>query len=219
MSRRLVALLGAGLMSLCLATGAVAKVPPGTVTVDATGCTFMVHIAWEQPQAVTTWKVKVYNAANWKDGETVIKDQAVDDADGKIDGGPYTLPEGHYNVAVDNEESVDGSSIVVDFTLSCPAATATATPTATPTGEELGETGTPTPTPTGEELGETGTGGGVGFVGGVSMTPPPTDAAAVPTSDGNSGLPLIAISILGIASTLAWFTRRTLATARASRRR
>lgn len=217
MSRRLVALLGAGLMSLCLATGAVAKVPPGTVTVDATGCTFMVHVAWAQPQAVTTWKVKVYNAANWKDGETLIKDQALDDADGKIDGGPYTLPEGHYKVAVDNEESVDGSSMVIDFTLSCPAKTAT--PTATPTGEELGETGTPTPTPTGEELGETGTGGGVGFVGGVSMTPPPTDAGAVATSDGNSGLPLIAISILGIASTLAWFTRRTLATARASRRR
>jgi len=236
MKRMAIAGLGALLLALSAATGAFASAPPGSVTVESSGCDFTVHIALDQAWPVVTWKVKVYDAANWKDGETLIKGQALDDADGKIDAGPYTLPAGHYNVAVDNEASVDGSAIVTDFTLNCAAPTPTPTtrtrsrstrstprwptPTPTPTGEELGETGTPTPAPTGEELGETGTGGGVGFVeGGGNVTPPPTDTPVASSSGADSGLPLVGLSILGIASTLAWFTRRSLATARASRRR
>jgi hypothetical protein len=215
MSRRLLALLGAPLLLVAFAGQAAATIPPGQVTVDTDGCSFTVHIAFQDPQAVIAWKVKVYDANNWKDGETLIKDSVSGDADGKVDAGPYTLPEGHYNVAVDNEASIDGSALVQDFTLSCPASTETATPT--PTGTEEPITGTPTPTATGTEEAATGTPGGGG--GGVNRTPPPTDTGMASTTGGNSGLPLIALSLLGIAGTLVWYTRRTLATARARRRR
>ncbi|HET7030295.1 MAG TPA: hypothetical protein VFI34_07275 [Candidatus Limnocylindrales bacterium] len=213
MSRRLLALVGAGLLSLWVATGAFAKVPPGTVSVETTGCSFMVHIAWEQAQPVTTWKVKVFDAANWKDGETLIKDQALDDADGKIDGGPYTLPEGHYNVAVDNEATVDGSSIVVDFVLTCP----TTAPSTSPSGEELPAGGTPSTSPSGQELPAEGTpstsptGEELPAVGAGQITPPPTDTAATAgaTGNGTSGawLTLAALSALALV-VLTASTRR-----------
>jgi hypothetical protein len=185
------------------------------VTVDTDGCSFTVHIAFDQPWPVITWKVKVFNAANWKDGKTLIKDSATNDADGKIDAGPYTLPAGHYNVAVDNEESVDGSSYVVEFTLSCGGSESPGNGSESPgSGSELPAEGSQPPSqPTGDTTGPSGE------VEGISATPPPTDAAAVSTSDGTTGLPLIAISILAVASTLAWFTRRTLVTARVRRRR
>jgi hypothetical protein len=222
MSRRLIALVGAAALVAALAGQVSAKVPPGHVTVDTDGCSFTVHIAFDQPWPVITWKVKVFNAANWKDGKTLIKDSATNDADGKIDAGPYTLPAGHYNVAVDNEESVDGSSYVVEFTLSCGGSESPGNGSEAPgngseapgSGSELPAEGSQPPSqPVGDTTGPTGQ------VEGISATPPPTDAAAVSTSDGTTGLPLIAISILAVASTLAWFTRRTLATARARRRR
>jgi hypothetical protein len=240
MSRRLIALVGAAALVAALAGQVSAKVPPGHVTVDTDGCSFTVHIAFDQPWPVITWKVKVYDATNWKDGKTLIKDSATNDADGKIDAGPYTLPAGHYNVAVDNEESVDGSSYVVEFTLACGGSESPGNGSESPSGSELPAEGSQPPTgselpaegsqpPTGSELPAEGsqppsqpggdTTGPTGEVEGISATPPPTDAASASTADAGTGLPLVAISILAIASTLAWFTRRTLATARASRRR
>jgi hypothetical protein len=227
MSRRLIALVGAAALVAALAGQVSAKVPPGHVTVDTDGCSFTVHIAFDQPWPVITWKVKVYDATNWKDGKTLIKDSATNDADGKIDAGPYTLPAGHYNVAVDNEESVDGSSYVVEFTLACGGSESPGNGSESPSGSELPAEGSQPPT--GSELPAEGsqppsqpggdTTGPTGEVEGISATPPPTDAASASTADAGTGLPLVAISILAIASTLAWFTRRTLATARASRRR
>jgi hypothetical protein len=227
MSRRLIAVVGAAALVAALAGQVFAKVPPGHVSVDTDGCSFTVHIAFDQPWPVITWKVKVYDATNWKDGKTLIKDSATNDADGKIDAGPYTLPAGHYNVAVDNEESVDGSSYVVEFTLACGGSESPGNGSASPSGSELPAEGSQPPT--GSELPAEGsqppsqpggdTTGPTGEVEGISATPPPTDAASASTADAGTGLPLVAISILAIASTLAWFTRRTLATARASRRR
>ena len=214
MKRIALAALGGPLIALWAATTAFATIPPGSVTVDTDGCSFTVHIAFQDPQPVITWKVKVFDGDNWKDGETLIKDSVSGDADGQVAAGPYTLPEGHYNVAVDNEESVDGSALVQDFTLSCPAAAPTEVATPTPGGNELPATGTPTPKPraTGQELPATG-------VGGVNLTPPPTDTNVAPAQGGSNSLPLIALSILGIAGTLAWHTRRSMATARVSRKR
>jgi hypothetical protein len=227
MSRRLIAVVGAAALVAALAGQVFAKVPPGHVSVDTDGCSFTVHIAFDQPWPVITWKVKVYDATNWKDGKTLIKDSATNDADGKIDAGPYTLPAGHYNVAVDNEESVDGSSYVVEFTLACGGSESPGNGSEAPSGSELPAEGSQPPT--GSELPAEGsqppsqpggdTTGPTGEVEGISATPPPTDAASASTADAGTGLPLVAISILAIASTLAWFTRRTLATARASRRR
>jgi hypothetical protein len=227
MSRRLIAVVGAAALVAALAGQVFAKVPPGHVSVDTDGCSFTVHIAFDQPWPVITWKVKVYDATNWKDGKTLIKDSATNDADGKIDAGPYTLPAGHYNVAVDNEESVDGSSYVVEFTLACGGSESPGNGSESPSGSELPAEGSQPPT--GSELPAEGsqppsqpggdTTGPTGEVEGISATPPPTDAASASTADAGTGLPLVAISILAIASTLAWFTRRTLATARASRRR
>ena len=235
MSRRVLALIGSVALFGALAGQASAKVPPGHVTVDTDGCSFAVHIAFDQPWPVITWKVKVYDAANWKDGKTLIKDSAVDDADGKIDAGPYTLPAGHYNVAVDNEETVDGSAYVVDFTLTCGSESPGNGSESPANGSESPANGSESPgngseSPgTGSELPAEGsqppsqpigdTTGPTGGVEGISQTPPPTDTAGATTAGGGAGLPLIALSVLGIAGTLAWFTRRTLATARASRRR
>jgi len=203
--RGVLAVLGAAAIGVFAASSSLAVAPPGTVTVDTDGCNFTVHIDLDQSWPVVTWKVKVFDGDNWKDGETLIKDSAENDADGKIDAGPYTLPEGHYNVAVDNETTIDGSAIVVDFTLSCQAV-APATPTPTPTGEELPATGTPTPKPhsTGQEEAATGNGGAVG---GISATPPPTDTG-VGTSAPASGTSWLVLAIIGAAS-IATFTIST----------
>jgi hypothetical protein len=206
MKRIVIAALGGPLLALSAAAGVLAATPPGTVTVETNGCDFTVHIALDQAWPVVAWEVKVF-ADDWKDGKTVLSDQALDDADGKIDAGPYTLPEGHYTVAVDNEP-VDSSAIVEDFTLSCPAVV----PTPTPTGNEHPVTSTPTPKATGHELPATGGGG-------VNRTPPPTDTGMAASDGGSTGLPLIAMSVLGIAAAIAWYTRRTLAAARVVRRR
>ena len=212
MKRIALAALGGPLIALSVVTGALAATPPGTVTVETNGCDFTVHIALDQAWPVVAWEVKAY-PNDWNEGKTLLSDEALNDADGKIDAGPYTLPEGHYTVFVDNEP-VDSSSLEADFTLSCPTVAPTATPTPTPTGNELPVTSTPTPKPkaTGQELPATGGGG-------ANLTPPPTDTGVTATDGGSSGLPLIALSIIGIASSLAWFARRNLATARVVRRR
>jgi hypothetical protein len=170
--RRLAAGLAAATFSLFAAGSALAVAPPGTVTVDTEGCTFTIHIDLEQAYPLVGWKVKVYDAANWNEGLTLFKGSGPTDANGDMTVGPFSAPEGHYNVAVDDEYPPDGSSIVVDFFLSCPAATPTAsaapTATASPSGEVLPAEGTPPPGGGGENL---PAGGGAG------VTPPPTDTA------------------------------------------
>lgn len=168
-------LLGAILLSGLLTTTAFGAAPPGKVTIESNGCTFSVLINLDKAYDLVGWKVKEYNAANWNEGLTLFKGSGPTDPNGDMVVGPFTAPEGHYNVAVDDEYPPDGSSIVVDFTLSCPAAVA---PTPTPTGNELPAEGTPPPG--GTELGAGGTGGVLG------LTPPPTDTVVARTGAGNT---------------------------------
>src|SRR5947207_9247911 len=171
MRLRAFSLLGGLLLSGLLTTTAFAAAPAGKVTIDANGCTFRVMIDLEQAYDLVGWKVKVYDAANWNEGLTLFKGSGPTDANGDMVVGPFTAPEGHYNVAVDDEYPPDGSSIVVDFALSCPAAAPQPTPT--PAGNEQGAQGTPPPG--GAELGARGTGGAQG------LTPPPTNTVGART--------------------------------------
>ena len=189
MSLRAFSLLGGLLLSGLLTTTAFAAAPAGKVTIDANGCTFRVMIDLEQAHDLVGWKVKVYDAANWNEGLTLFKGSGPTDANGDMVVGPFTAPEGHYNVAVDDEYPPDGSSIVVDFTLSCPAAAPQPTPTPTPAGNEQGAQGTPPPG--GAELGASGTGGVKG------LTPPPTNTVAARTDPGN-GDRLVVLALVGL---------------------
>lgn len=190
MRLRAFSLLGALLLSGLLTSTAFAVAPPGKVTIDANGCTFRVLIDLEQAYPVVGWKVKQYDAVNWNEGLTLFKGSGPSDANGDMIVGPFTAPEGHYNVAVDNEYPPDGSSIVVDFTLSCPAAVApTPTPTATPGGNEQPAQGTPPPS--GTELGASGTGGVAG------LTPPPTNTVAA-RSDPGRGDRLVVLALVAL---------------------
>lgn len=154
------------------ATAVTATTPPGTIAVATDGCSFTVHVQLTQSYPVVGWKIKVFDPENWNDGLTVFKGQSSDAS--SLDLGPFTLPEGVYNVIVDNEYPPDGSSIVHAFSLSCPAATPTPRPTPRPTSPPA--TGHPNP------------------------TPPPTstvvDAAATP--DGSNALTILAIAALAI---------------------
>jgi hypothetical protein len=189
-------LLGALLLSGLLTTTAFAAAPPGKVTIESDGCSFRVLIDLEQAYDVVGWKVKEYNAANWNEGLTLFKGSGPSDPNGDMVVGPFTAPEGHYNVAVDNEYPPDGSSIVVDFTLSCPAAGAPAPtpggneqPAPTPGGNEQPAAGTPPPK--GTELGASGTGGV------RAVTPPPTNTVAARTDAGN-GDRLVVLALIGL---------------------
>jgi hypothetical protein len=82
MKPRVMALLGALLLTGLVALPVLAIAPHGTVTVQADGCTFNVLIDLDQAYDVVAWKVKEYNAVNWKDGKTLIKDSGAPDADG-----------------------------------------------------------------------------------------------------------------------------------------
>jgi hypothetical protein len=180
------------LLSGLLTTTAFAVAPPGKVTIDANGCTFRVLIDLEQAYDLVGWKVKEFNAENWNLGLTLFKGSGPTDANGDMVVGPFTAPEGHYNVAVDDEYPPDGSSIVVDFTLSCPAAVApapTPTPTPPPGGNELPAQATPPPG--GAELGASGTGGV------KAVTPPPTNTLAART-DAANGDRLVVLALVGL---------------------
>jgi len=198
--RRLAAGLAAVVLSLFAAGSALAVTPPGTVTVDTDGCTFTVHIDLEQAYPLVGWKVKVYDPANWNEGLTLFKGSGPTDANGDMTVGPFDAPEGQYNVAVDDEYPPDGSSIVVDFFLSCPAATSTpsASPSASPSGEVLPAEGTPP-------------------AGGVAgLTPPPTDTVAgAASTDAPTSGPATFAAITAIATLALMASRQQLARVRA----
>ena len=209
--RHALILFGAMLLSALAVTGAVAKAPPGTVTLDITGCTVTVKIDLDQAYDLVGWKIKEYNAANWNDGKTLFKGSAPTDADGVLVVGPFTAPEGHYNVAVDNENPPDGSSIVVDFWLSCPPPEDSAAP---PSGDvkpsdavtpsdavlpsELPATGSGNPPPSGEVQGVVGT---------PNVTPPPTDATVASPGAGDR-LPTILLGVALVAAAVLLTTPR-----------
>lgn len=222
--RRLAGALAGVAIGLLAVSPVAAATPEGSVTVETNGCEFTVLIDLDVAAPIIAWDVKEY-ASDWKDGKTVLSDSVSGDADGKVVAGPYTLPEGHYNVAVD-DEPVDSSAIVEDFTLTCPTGseqpveTESASPSeqpvetesASPSGEELPVAGTPKPTakPTGEELGAVGVGGGI--------TPPPTDSG--PSTTSASGTPpsalLAFVAIALVASVAFAVSNRRLSTVRAA---
>jgi hypothetical protein len=218
-SRRLAGALAGAAIGLLAVTPVFAVTPEGSVTVETNGCDFTIHIDLDVASPVIAWEVKKY-ASDWKDGKTVLEDSVSGDADGKVVAGPYTLPAGHYNVAVD-DEPVDSSAIVEDFTLTCEAATSSPseqptesaseqpveTESSSPSGEELPVAATPKPT--GEELGVVGVG---------NVTPPPTDTSAS-TSGASAAAPssLVAFAVIGlIASVLFVASNRRLSAIRAT---
>jgi hypothetical protein len=214
-SRRLAGALAGAAIGLLAVTPVFAVTPEGSVTVETNGCDFTIHIDLDVASPVIAWEVKKY-ASDWKDGKTVLEDSVSGDADGKVDAGPYTLPAGHYNVAVD-DEPVDSSAIVEDFTLTCEKASSSPseqpveTESASPSGEELPVAATPKPKPkpTGQELGAVGVG---------NITPPPTDTSASTTS-ASAGLPssLVAFAAIAlIAAVLLVASNRRLSTIRAT---
>ena len=223
MKLRGLALLCALFMAVFASTTAFAAAPPGTVTVKADGCTFTVLIDLEQQYDIVGWKVKQYNAANWNEGLTLFKGSGPTDATGGMQVGPFTAPEGHYNVAVDNEYPPDGSSIVVDFWLSCPtgapvpssapAASSAPVASSSPTGVEQPVGGSPSPN--GGVEGVTGTPPPVDNVEGV--TPPPTDTSRTVRSGSDDGWRLIVMALaalIALAVTVDVTARRSAARAR-----
>lgn len=215
MRRRLAALLGAGLLSLAIGQTAIAAVPAGTVTIQSEGCTFSVTIDLEMSYDLIGWKVKEYNAANWNEGLTLFKGSGPTDATGGLVVGPFTAPEGHYNVAVDDEYPPDGSSIVQDFVLSCPAPALEPAP---PSGGGEQPVELTPPTETGTELPIEGTPPN-GAVGGVSMTPPPTDTGMTAGTTSDAGLLPALLGIFGVVMAVALVASPRWATSRATAKR
>jgi hypothetical protein len=174
MKPRVMSLLGALLLTGLVALPVLAAAPPGKVTIQSDGCTFTVHIDLDHAYDLIGWKVKEYDAANWNEGLTLFKGSGPTDGSGDLTVGPFTAPEGRYNVAVDDEYPPDGSSIVVDFFLSCPTGSEAPIGSEAPVGSEQ-PIGSELPIegsapPSGGELGITGTP--------RPVTPPPTDAGA-----------------------------------------
>ena len=212
MNRRALIFFGAIVMSMLAGTTAFAKAPPGTVTVPIVGCTFRVLIDLDQAYDVVGWKVKQYNAVNWNDGLTLFKGSGPTDPTGALEVGPFTAPDGHDTVAVDNEYPPAGSSIVVDFRLSCPVATPSASTNPSPSDipSELPIVGSPSPSPSASdipsELPIAGSGAPSGDVKGIhgtpppGVTPPPTDAVGRVATPDDSGWRVI---LMGLAALIA----------------
>ncbi len=201
MKSRVIALVGALFLIVWVTLPALAAAPPGKVTVLADGCSFTVQINLDHAYDLVGWKVKQYNAANWNEGLTLFKGSGPTDGNGDMTVGPFTAPEGHYTVAVDNEYPPDGSSIVVDFWLSCPVSSgnpdgseapidSSMAPSAPPTGSEAPAEGSAPPS--GEVKGIHGTPP-------VGITPPPTDTSVGGSSSLASGLPVVLAVIMGLA--------------------
>lgn len=201
MKPRVMALLGALFLVAWVALPALAAAPPGKVTVEVDRCTFTVHIDLDHAYDLVGWKVKEYNAANWNEGTTLFKGSGPTDGNGDLAVGPFTASEGHYTVAVDDEYPPDGSSIVIDFWLSCPSSSSPAgsdapvdsstPPSAPATGSELPIAGSPEPS--GEVNGIVGTP--------PVLTPPPTDTG--PSAAGSTGSGWLAIVVAIVPSGLA----------------
>jgi hypothetical protein len=221
MRRPRLALLAGTLLALLAAPSAFAITPPGTVTVETNGCTFQVHIDLDQAADVVGWTVNASTKVDWDAGTTILHGSGSTDANGRLDLGPFTADPGEYNVVVDDETPVDSSSIIEHFTLTCESGSeapiasggssapspSIASSAPTPSGSELGAGGTPPPT--GEEEGLSGTGG----VGGISVTPPPTDTAGSSTTGGSpSGGLLATLAIIAVAASVAVLTARRFAT-------
>jgi hypothetical protein len=241
----------AALAGLLLLPTTAFAIAPGTLTIldrekgadnlvdgEPVVCEFAVEIDIQTDTAIEEigWVINVYADDPWS-GETVLQAQAgpTDDsgflrqpADGWV-----SLPDGRYNLILDDEFPVDRSAIVRAFTVSCPAE-ATPTPTPMPT-ETTAPTPTPTPAPTEtavptETAAPTGSAAPTestaatqtaaptespqGGVGGATGTPgttlPPTDASVSASGSGSSAVvPLVLLLIAFAAMALAPIRRPT----------
>ncbi|MEO5940033.1 MAG: hypothetical protein ABIZ72_03770, partial [Candidatus Limnocylindrales bacterium] len=72
MKPRVLALLGAFVLTAWTALPVLAVTPPGTVTVETNGCDFAIHIDLDKAYDLVGWKVNEYNAVNWNDGKTLF---------------------------------------------------------------------------------------------------------------------------------------------------
>ena len=198
------------LLELIAAPWALAQPPAGTITIidGVTGtqtivngepevCTFAVIVDFDvsEPVAVVGWRIKDWVDGDWRTGTTRLSGSGASDATGmfRIPAEAFlSLPDGRYNVIVDDEFPPDRSSIVQSFHVICGVAP---TPTPTPTVEPTA-TVAPTPAPTGSVNPATGT---------PQPTLPPTDEiAATPLrTGGNLVLAIAGLFALGAALLLS----------------
>lgn len=177
-----------GLILALWTTGIVSAVTPqGSLTVDTDGCNVTLHISLQGQPEVAAWAIKKFHKMpGWFAGETVLEGTGTPDADGNLTVGPLTLPEGQYNAAADDEDGVDHSALVTEFTVSCPAASES--PSESPSQSTEPSQGTPPPS--GSELPAQGT---------PRITPPATDSGVVATtSSDDSGARLALIGVLAL---------------------
>lgn len=203
MAHRPLALIGAFVLAAWVALPALAAAPPGKVTIETDGCSFVVHINLDHAYDLVGWKVKEYNAANWNDGLTLFKGSGPTDGNGDITVGPFTAPGGHYNAIVDDEYPPDGSSIVVDFFLSCPASSDMPSDSELPTDGSAAPSDSIPSAATGSELPAEGSAPPSGEVEGIAstpraVTPPPTDTLDGGQPSGGAGQIAMALGVAAL---------------------
>jgi hypothetical protein len=234
MSKRSLSSISAAIAALLLVPTAVSAEPPpatitfldrekgGDVIVDGEPvvCEFAIELDFEvdEPVPVVGWAIKVW-ASTAFDGETVLAgtDGPTEDAGllRQPRDGWVTLPDGRYNLLVDDETPVDRSFLRQPFTVECeadatppppeeePTEAPTQAPTVAPT-QEPAPTEAPTETPDGGVLPTQGvateTPGGQGAVlptqEVAETTLPPTDTSGGPSAGTSSALPILGILAL-----------------------
>jgi len=164
----------------------------GEVRNDPHVCTFHLHFFFADPEQAGKWEIQRWAPTGAK-GTVVLSgtyDTQGDVEDRQPEQGVYQLPDGHYKLFWDGDVSKHDKMKV--FWVDC--------------AESPGTTG-----------GGTTTGGGVGFtsgVGGITLTPPPTDTAddLAPVAADGDAWPLIAvlatlILVLALATSARLFGR------------
>jgi hypothetical protein len=214
---------------LLVPTVASAEPPPGTITFldrekggdvivegEPIVCEFAVELDFEvdEPMPVVGWVIKVW-ASTAFNGETVLTstDGPTDDA-GRLRqprDGWVTLPDGRYNLLVDDETPVDKSFLREPFTVDCeadagPAPNEEPAPTEATTEEPV-----PTEAPDSGVLPTQGvateTPGGQGAVlpaqDMAEPTLPPTDTTGAAPAGTSPALPILALLALVALGILA----------------
>jgi hypothetical protein len=198
--------------------------PPPDYPNEPHVCTFHLHFFFADPEQAGTWEIQKWSPG--PRGDAVLSgtyDTHGSGEDRQPEQGVYDLPNGHYKLFWDGD--LDGNRhdkmkvFWVDCAAATPATETTPSPKVQPTPTEsestapsAGQSGSPTagaselpvggtngetPGPTGEDLAAAG-------VGGLSVTPPPTDTestSGVQSSDGAWPLILL-IVVAGIVMTL-----------------
>jgi hypothetical protein len=182
-------------------------------------CTFHLHFFFADPEQAGTWEIQEW--APGDKGRVVLSgtyDTHGDGEDRQPEQGVYDLPNGHYKLFWDGDLDGNKHDKMKVFWIDCeaapPATETTPSPKVQPTPSQsestappASQSGTPsagasalpvggtsgeTPGPTGEEL-------AAGGVGGVSITPPPTDTQSTSQLQSSDGAwPLVLLIVAAV---------------------